>query len=388
MMRLLPWEYAVRNLGRAPLRMALSMGGCGIVVLLVLASVGFVRGMQKSLTFSGGTDNVILLSAGSEESIERSEIDGSIAGTAAASISGIRERLGVKYISPEFHAAPLVYLERNSPERYMALMRGIRPEAFLVHPQVRIVEGHAPGTGEILVGHLAATRMGVPNESLEVGKQLWFDNRAWTVAGHFEAPGTVMEAEIWIPLTDLQIAMKRESKFSCVIMTLGSAELGDVQEFVKRRPDLELVAFREADYYGKLMTFFRPVQTMVWIATVLLAMGGLLGGLNTMYAAFASRVRELGSLQALGFKRRAIVLSLVQESVLTAVVGTLIAAVIGLALLNGVGVRFSMGAFRLMIDAPALATGFAAGAGLGLLGALPPAWRCLRMPIPDALKSA
>ena len=43
---------------------------------------------------------------------------------------------------------------------------------------------------------------------------------------------------------------------------------------------------------------------------------GVLGGLSTMYAAFASRVRELGTLQVLGYPRSAIVLSLVQESAL------------------------------------------------------------------------
>jgi putative ABC transport system permease protein len=357
-------------------------------VLLVLAAVGFVRGMQRSLTVSGTAGNVILLSAGSEESVERSEIDGSVASIAAASVKGIKQRLGVQYVSPEFHVANLLALERDAADRYLTLMRGVRPEAFLVHPHVRIVEGRAPGPNEFLVGTLAATRMGVPPERLAVGRQLWFDNRAWTISGRFEAPNTVMEAEIWTPLTDLQIAMKRETKFSCVVMTLDGADVGDVQEFVKSRPDLELAAFPEHAYYGKLLTFYRPVRTMVWIATALMALGGLLGGLNTMYAAFASRVRELACLQALGFKRRAIVFSLMQESALAAVVGTLLAAALALLFLDGVGVRFSMGAFRLVIDAPALLSGCLAGLGLGLFGALPPAWRSLRIPIPEALKAA
>ena len=73
-MRLLPWEYAVRNMTRSPLRMALSVSGALLVVLLALAAGGFVRGMQKSLNSSAVAGNVILLGAGSEESVERSEI--------------------------------------------------------------------------------------------------------------------------------------------------------------------------------------------------------------------------------------------------------------------------------------------------------------------------
>ncbi len=107
-----------------------------------------------------------------------------------------------------------------------------------------------------------------------------------------------------------------------------------------------------------------------------------------MYAAFASRVREIGSLQAMGYSRGAIVLSLMQESVLATTAGSLVAAVIGLAVLDGLAVRFSMGAFGLLVDGPVLATGLAAGVILGIIGALPPAWRCLRMPITEALKAA
>src|SRR3954464_12611862 len=100
-MRMLPWEYGVRNLARSPLRLALSLGGSALVVLLVLAAGGFVRGMDKSLRVSGGGDNVILLGAGSEESFERSEIAPSVPGLAQASIRGIKQRLGVAYVSPE-----------------------------------------------------------------------------------------------------------------------------------------------------------------------------------------------------------------------------------------------------------------------------------------------
>ena len=63
-----------------------------------------------------------------------------------------------------------------------------------------------------------------------------------------------------------------------------------------------------------------------------------------------------------------------------------IALVVGMVLLDGVTVQFSMGAFGLAIDAPVVLLGIAAGLVVGLLGALPPALRCLRLPIADALK--
>jgi putative ABC transport system permease protein len=296
----------------------------------------------------------------------------------------------VAYVAPEVHL--MAELRQGGPEgRAMpVLVRGVTPGAFNVHAQVAVVEGRAPEAGrdELMAGRLAHTRMGVAAETVGLGKQLWFDKRPWTVVGVFEAPGTVMEAEVWCPLRDLQIAAKRDN-YSCVVLTLGpGGDFGDVDAFCRQRLDLELVALRETDYYSGLSDFFRPVRAMVMATAVLIALGGLFGGLNTMYAAFASRVREVGSLQAMGYSRRAIVLSLVQESVLATTAGALVAAVIGLAVLDGLAVRFSMGAFGLVLDGPVLAAGLLAGVALGVVGALPPAWRCLRMPITDALKSA
>jgi putative ABC transport system permease protein len=388
--KLLPFEYAVRNLGRSPLRLAASLIGAALVVALVLAAGSFVRGMERTMSVSGSSKNVILLGAGSEESIERSQIGLNVAGLVTGSVPGIRTNLGVPYVSPEVHMALLVRTGREAEQELNAVLRGITNTAYLVHPQVRVVEGRPPlpGEYELMVGSLAATRMGLPSEALAVGRSLWFDNHAWTITGRFEAPHTVMDAEIWVPLTDLQVATRRESTISCVILTLDDAEYEDVAAFAAQRLDLEIRAVRESDYYASLLKFYRPVRGLVWATAILIALGGLFGGLNTMYAAFASRVRELGALQTLGFSRTAIGVSFLQESLLASSAGSLAAALICVPLLNRVAVKFSMGAFALVLDAPVLIGGLAAGAALGIIGIIPPLWRCLRLPIVESLRTA
>jgi ABC-type lipoprotein release transport system permease subunit len=388
-MRLLPFDYSIRNLGRSPLRLALSVTGSLLVVMLVLAAGAFVRGMDKSLRVSGQPNNVMLLGAGSEESVERSEIKPAVPGLVQASVPGIKQRLGVAYVSPEVFLMTMLKLDANDADSHQVMLRGVTPPAFLVHSQARIIAGRAPepGRDELLVGSLVSTKLGVPASRVAVGQTLVFDGRPWTIAGVFEAPGTVMEAEIWTPLSDLQIAARRDN-LSCVVVTMDSPDgLDDVDTFARQRLDLELVAMRETAYYAALSNFFRPIQLMVWATAILIATGGLLGGLNTMYAAFASRVREVGSLQAIGFGRAAIVVSLIQESVLATATGALLAAAAGVLLLDGLTVRFSMGVFGLVIDSSVLLLALAAGLFLGVIGALPPAYRCLRLPIAEALKA-
>jgi putative ABC transport system permease protein len=384
---LLPWEYGVRNMGRSPLRLALGVGGSALVVLLVLGAAAFVRGMSRSLGGAATGSNVILLGAGSEESIERSEIRRNAAGIAAASIPGIRRRLGVDYASPEIHAALVVHPGGREDAGAIANFRGVEPAAFLVHPQVRITEGRAPGPGEVMVGSLAAPRMGIPEADLAVGRTFRVAERTWTISGRFEAPGTVMDAEVWVGLQEILVATRRET-VSCVVLTMeDGADFAEADQFAKQRLDLELVALREGAYYDRMLVFYRPVRGMVWATALLVAAGAFFGGLNTMYAAFAARVRELSALQVIGFTRGALLVGLLQESLLTAAAGSLLAAGAGLWLLDGVAVRISMGAFGLAVDGTAMALGLGAGLALGVLGALPPALRCLRPELNEGLKS-
>jgi putative ABC transport system permease protein len=390
-MKWLPWEYAIRNLGRSPLRLALTVMGSALVVGLVLAAASFVRGMDRSLRVSGGADNVILMGAGSEESVERSEIKPSVGDLVRAQVPGIKTRLGVAYVSPEVHMQVVFGLEASKPGDSNTMVRGVLPSAYLVHQQVRIMEGRAPEAGrdELLVGRLSATKMGVSEGRLGLGQKLYFDKREWTIVGRFEAPGTVMESEVWCPLSDLQIAARRDN-LSCVVLTLdkeAGGEFEDVDLFAKQRLDLELVAMTERSYYAKLASFYRPVQIMIWVTAGLIAMGALFGGLNTLYAAFAARIREFGSLQTIGFSRRAILLSLIQESTIATAAGALIACVLGIVVLDGISVRFSMGAFALALDSYTLMLALLTGISLGIIGALPPAYRCLKPAITETLRA-
>jgi putative ABC transport system permease protein len=306
-MRGLPFDYAVRNLGRTPSRLLMSVCGSALVVLLVIAAGGFVYGMKSALKSSGSPRNVILLGAGSEESVERSEIPMRTAAIAAASIPNIKRMAGVEAISPEIYLALPVQLSTDDQKNdtgKLSVVRGIQPAAFMVHEGVRISTGRMPETGsdEVAVGKLSARSLGFEPAETMLGTSLIFDNVPFEVTGILDADGSVAEGEIWMPLSDLQIVAQRDS-LSCVVMSLVSEDMSDVEAFAVRRLDLEIIAQRETEYYATLSSFFGPIRLMVIVTAILVAAGGVLGGLNTVYAAFSSRVREIGALQTLGYSR-------------------------------------------------------------------------------------
>lgn len=383
---MLPLSYAVRNLFRSKSRLLQTIGGSALVVLLVMAALAINDGMKRVLSASGSPHNVILVGAGSEESIQRSEVADRAGGIAEAAVPGIAEALGVRAVSSEIHY--MSYLDLGGGSRRQAMFRGVTPQALHVHPEVRITAGSFPAAGQLMAGRLAWRKLGLAEADLKPSTRVVLDGQTMTISGTFAAPGTVLESELWASLGDLRVLAKRET-VSCVVLRLDDpADFAEADLFAKQRLDLELSALRESDYYARLSSFFKPLRVMTWITAGLIAAGAVFGGVNTLYAAFASRVREMATLQAIGFGRGALLASLVQESTLACLGGTLLASLAALLLLDGRTVPFSIGAFTLEIGPGVALGGILTGLFLGLLGALPPAVRCLKPALPVALRSS
>jgi ABC-type antimicrobial peptide transport system permease subunit len=385
----------VRNLARRPVRTALTALGLALVVFLLLLVVGFVRGLELSLQQTGDPEVVLLHNANAAENLENSSIADEVPAVARTEFAAHLVKYGdTAALSPELTIAGRVGAADAGGKTPLAVFRGVDfDRVFLVRRQVALIEGRLPAPGEVLVGRLAPAKLGVSAAEVGIGQSVTIEGKPWRVSGTFAAPGTLLEAELWCRLDDLKIAMKRPNDVSVVAMRFDPAgdpakQMGFVDYFCRnRRPDLELMGSREADYYASLKKHYAPMRSLAWLLVALVAVAGGCGAVNTMYAAVAGRVREFAALQAIGFPRSAIAVSLLQESVILAAAATLAAAALALLLVQGVAIRFTMGAFTLQIDRAALLVGCAAGLGLGVFGAIPPAVRAFRMPIPDALKA-
>lgn len=384
--RPLAWDYAIRNLFRRPLRTLLTLGALTVVILLVFIVVGFIRGLERNLQVSGDSDTVLIFSLGMGENLEYSSIPMRSSDLIAASIPGIRERQGKKYVSPELYLGTEVATD-SMAQPAMGLVRGVTPEVLLVRNRIQLEKGHWPGPGEVLVGRMAAVKLGLEKDAIVPGDEVQFEGRPWKVAGTFSATGGAFESEVWCRLDELQQSMKRQDLSLVALRLSSSGAFSDIDLFCKERLDLELQAARETEYYAGLQRDYGPIRWLAWLVVLLISGAGILAGLNTMYGAVVGRISELAMLQTLGFVRRAILLSLIQEGLLLAASASLLATLIALTVFNGASVRFTMGAFALRIDNVCILVGCGVGFLLGFLGSLPPAYRALRMPVVDGLKS-
>ena len=198
---MLPLRYALRNLARRRVRTALTFLGVAVIASLVTLMAGFALGLDRSVAASASDDVAVVVGATGETDLIRSFVPEASATEVAISAPGVVEVDGVRAASVELHTATRV-------GDSIGLLRGVTPAAFLVHRAVVLVEGVEPRAPyELMVGRLAAARMGVPDAALAVGRTLRLEGRDWTVSGRFAAPGTVLEAELWGRLEDVKLAL-------------------------------------------------------------------------------------------------------------------------------------------------------------------------------------
>jgi putative ABC transport system permease protein len=146
------------------------------------------------------------------------------------------------------------------------------------------------------------------------------------------------------------------------------------------------------DYYNKQSEGLSKVIRTVGITIgVIMAIGAIFGALNTMYAAVATRAREIATLRAIGFRGTPVVVSVLLETMLLALLGGVIGAVIVWLAFNGytastVGGNFSQVVFQFRVTPELLWTGIKWALAIGFIGGLFPAVRAARLPVTAALR--
>jgi putative ABC transport system permease protein len=377
-MTLLPFSYVLRNLLRYGARSAVTIAGIAATTMLVIAMHAFAAGMTAAGESSARDDTALLLGVSSEVDLVRSVVPRGSAEAAAAAVPGVLIANGLRAASVELHIA-------TRAGDQIGLLRGITPAAYLVHSRVTVVEGREPREPfELMVGALAATRMGLAAEAMQVGRTIELERREFRIVGRFAAPGTVYEAEMWGRLPDVMLATRRED-VSCVVLRLADPRaLAEVRLFAGRRLDLEIAAVTEAEMMQTLASSLAPIAALARWMAVLAVVAGAFACANTMFAAVLARTKELATLRSIGWSPPSLALSLVLESVFVAFAGGAIGVLLAL-LVGDVSLRYPMGALRLEPDLPSRAIGLLAALASGLLGGIVPAVRAVRIPLVEAI---
>lgn len=388
----IPLSYNLRSLMVRKTTTFAAAFGIGLVVFVLASSLMLSRGIRQTLVSTGKPDRALVLRKGADTELA-SNIDTPTAGIVMAA-PGAKKDAGRTVAVRE--VVVVIAQEKEGTEGQISnvQVRGVEPLSYELRKELKIIEGRSanPGTDEAVIGSNLVGRFA----GMQIGQK--FDlkkNRPVTVVGVFDAGGSAFDSEVWVDVDTLRSTFGREGLASSVLVQLESAASFDVfSSAIEHDKQLGLDAFREVAYWEKQSEGTSIFITAIGILVALFfSMGAMIGATITMYAAVSQRSREIGTLQALGFSRFAILSSFVFESIVLALGGGLLGA---LASLGMGAVRFSMMNFSTWQEisfsfdpAPGIIIGsLIAGGLMGFVGGLFPAIRAARMSPVDAMRSA
>jgi putative ABC transport system permease protein len=391
-MQHLPLSYIARNLWVRRVTTVLTALGMALVVYVFATVLMMSEGIRATLVATGQPDNVIVLRKGAG-----AEINSGIARNQASVIEALpgiaTDELGRRLVSKE----PVVLNnlpKRGSGKPSNVTVRGTSEAALQLRPQVRIVEGRMfrPGSSEVIAGRSIAGGF----QGAGLGETLRLAGRSWTVVGVFDAGRTGFDSEIWGDAEQMMQGFRRQA-YSTVVFRMASADedsFAKVRDAIDGDVRLSLEAKREIAFYAQqseaLATF---IKVLGLVLSVIFSIGAMVGAMITMYAAVASRIGEIGTLRALGFRRRSVLLAFLGESLLLALAG----GAIGLAaasFMRHINVSttnfqtFSELAFQFVLTPEIAAQAIVFALVMGVVGGVLPAWRASRLKIVDCLRAA
>jgi len=385
----IPFSYSFRNLWTRRLTTVLTASGMALVVFVFAATLMLATGLRKTLVETGSPDNVVVIRKASQSEVQ-SGVDRS-----QAAVVETQPEIAVGTDGRQLLAKEIVVLislpKRGTDKPSNVVIRGVSPASLALRPQVRLIEGHMPrpGSSEVIAGQSVAKRF----KGGGIGETLRFGMRDWTVVGTFDAGTTGFSSEIWGDADQLMQAFRRPVYSSVLFRLRNTTEFPKVKDRIESDPRLTVEAKRETQYYSdqsEMMATFLGIMGMT--LTIIFSLGAIIGAMITMYAAVANRTAEIGTLRALGFRRRSIMIVFLLESLLLGLVGGLAGIVVSsflqLFTISTVNWQtFSELAFSFTLTADIIVQSLVFSLIMGLVGGVLPAFRAARMNIVEALRT-
>lgn len=385
----IPFSYNIRNVVRRPISTLTTALGIAMVVAILIGAFALASGFQAALVETGSPNNVLVLRTGAD-----SEISSGISVEGAGIIRSLPD------IAPGPDGRPLVSAEllvlttldrAGGTGSSNVPIRGIQADGLPLRDRLKITEGRAftPGTDEVMVGKRIATRF----KGCAIGDELHFGQRRFKVVGHFTAGGTSFDSEIWGDHAVLAPTFGREGFQSVTFRMRDPKRLAAIEQELEKDPRLGVEVRTERAFYTSQSRLLSGVIQVAGVfITLIMSVGAIFGAMNTMYAAVATRTREIAVLLTLGFTPWAVMTSFLAESVVIALIGGAIGCLVALPI-NGIVTSttnwssFSEIAFAFRVTPFGMMLGMIFAAGMGLIGGFLPALQAARQPLSRSLRA-
>jgi putative ABC transport system permease protein len=398
---------AARNLARNRRRGAAALLTIGIAVVSMIIADGFAQWI-----FWAMREGTIRSQLGHIEAVRPGYFDTGIADPFAYIIADrapereqIEKTPGVSVVAPRLSVAGLV---SHGDTTISFIGDGVDPaKEKELSKAFRIVRGHdltGAAALEVLLGQVLARNLGVgPGETIALLANTasgGINAVEATVAGEFTTANQAYDdAALRLPIGLAQSLLRVKGAHMWLVL-LDETERTDAEldalraRFPQASHRLQFVPwYSRADFYNKTVALFsRQMGVLRAIIGVII----VLSISNMLAMSVMERTGEIGTLLALGFRRREILVQFALEGLLLGIAGGAAGTLVGCALaemISAIGIPMPpppgmtegyTASIRLTIAG--IAEAFAIGFATTLAAGLYPAWKASRLPIVDSLR--
>jgi ABC-type antimicrobial peptide transport system permease subunit len=229
----------------------------------------------------------------------------------------------------------------------------------------------------------------VPGDTFSLGP------RKWVVVGVMKSAGKTFDSEVWAKRKVVGEMLRKDTRSTVVVRVADGLDPEQVAKDITanfKTPPIQ--ARTEKAYFDSLNSTNESFLWGVIAVAVLIAVGGIFGVMNTMFAAIAQRTRDIGVLRLLGFARWQILVSFFLESLLLALIGGGLGCALG-SLANGWSATSQLSSntgggksivLIMVVDARILGVGLGFSLVMGCIGGLLPALSAIRLRVLDSLR--
>lgn len=387
-----PIIYNVRSLGVRRWTTAVTAIGMALVVFVFTTVLMLANGVRETLKATGSTENAKIIRKGSQNEVQSGVLPEHLR-LLASSPEVAMGKDGKPMASPELLV--IIFAQRQDAkteeEGTNLNVRGVGATGLELHP-ARSLQGRMfnPGTSEIVLGSKLAGRF----KGMTLGGQVRFARRDWTVVGIMDQGGSAYDSEVWGDVDQFMDAFARRPSFSSITLRMkNKSDVATLKARVENDPMLSTLEVQpEIDYWAAQSEATAKFVNIVGLfVAFIFSFGAVLGAMITMYAQVAARTREIGTLRAIGFRRRSVLVSFVAESVILAAlagaIGCGAASLMQLASFTTMNFQtFSEMSFKFHMSPGVVVASLAFAVIMGFAGGLLPAMRAARMPIVRATR--
>jgi ABC-type antimicrobial peptide transport system permease subunit len=212
------------------------------------------------------------------------------------------------------------------------------------------------GSKEALVSSTYAAK-----RKLKVGSTLDLNSTSFTIVGLVNPPLGGQSADVYLPLRQLQILASEKGLANVILVrATGSSEVGAVEAAIKRAlPRAQIASSKQvADKIsGSLVDASKLSHDLGLVLSIVAAAAAFLLAALLALSSVGKRVREIGTLKALGWTQRMVVRQIAGESLAQGAAGGLLGIVLGV-----------VAALAINAFGPTLSASASTGGGSSLLG--------------------